>query len=432
MSNTSTSTSQAQFAAWTFFGLVMLSYSCVVLLATNPPPFVDFPDWVYQGVLFHGVLTGHPIAGYALKHYPVPNSTTTICLGLLDTILPWQWAAKLWVVMYFALASFSTWLLSKALHLQAWQLIVAIPGILFLNLNFWYGHISFEIGLCLVMLLAALLIRHASQTSIAILLTAIFFTHMEACAGALLLLAVWVAFTHEARRLWTATLPALLTLWYAIARFTGGNADSRGIPPADFAYGSGRFLIYKANTFAKTFGYVNSISSNGLSQTERFFGRNGLLVLIVLSLCIAGFALFAIFRAIANLDSLERRVLGTFALLLLLISLFLPQAILGTFDPGSRLLLMAAATGFYLVDWPRKSSTLIAILSIVFCLINLLQLAKIERNPTIPGHQRDLPVALTTYGHVQPDTRIIDYQRLQQGEMDLDIFSTAMFLRTSR
>ena len=430
-------TSRQWAGAWFGLAAMMVAYSCVILAARMPPPFVDLPDWVYQGVLFHGVLTGHPFAGYALKHYPIPNSTTTVALGLLDSILPWQWAGKVWIVFYLGLSGFVSWVVLRVLAIDDWRAVVAMPGIVFVNLNFWYGHISFEFGVLLVLLLLAMLVRGSSTPWLAAMMTLIFFTHMEACACALLLLGVWCAMTRDWKRMSAALPTVALTVWYMAARFGGGNADARGIPLPDYKYGSGAFLVYKANTFFKTFAYVNARMKSGPSLSEAILGKGVFVALILASLVLAILCLTQISRAVlaAYLDGnspLPRRVVAWFVAALLLVSVLLPQIWLGVADPGSRLLLMAAAGGLLLIDWRGRSGLGIAILSAIFCLANLFQLARVEQNPEMKGAPRDLPAALLLYGHVELETRLQYYDALQDGKMDAPIFPTALFIRDSK
>lgn len=419
-------------AAWLYFAGALLAYSWVILAAKMPPPLVDYPDWVYQGVLFHGVLTGHPFAGYVLKSYPVPNSLTTVGLGLLDLLLPWQWAGKIWIVLYLALATFSIWIVLRAFKIREWRPVVALPAILFLNLDFWYGHISFEIGVCLVIVLLAMLKRNAPSLAISAMLVLLFFTHMEACAGALLLLAIWCAVTRHWRKLWAATPAVILTFWYTIARFSSGNADASALKP-DYPYGSPAFLIYKVNTFFKTFGYVNAHARGGLSQSEEIFGKVLFLFLIGASLLIAALCLWQLLRLIARarIDS-SSRIIAIFVLALLVIATVLPQIWLGVADPGSRLLLLAAAIGLIAIEWRRSAGTAIACLGVLFCLMNLWQFAQVENNPQLKGHTGDLPSALVKYGHVEPATRIIYYEKLEQREMGQFIFPTGIFRKISK
>jgi len=414
---------------WIYFVATMLAYACVILAATDPPPFVDLPDWVYQGVLFHGALTGHPVAGYALKHYPVPNSLTTVGLGLLDLLMPWQWAGKVWVVLYLALATLASWTVLRASKVDAWPVVVTMP-VLFLNLDFWWGHISFEMGLCLVLLLVAMLLQDAPAWSVSAMLVLLFFTHMEDCAGGLLVLIMWLVLLREWRKLWTAVPVAGLIAWYSIARFVGGDADVRGLPGAGYRYGSVGFVVYKVNTFVKVFGFVNVVDRGMASISERLEGRVAFLVLVAASLAMAAIFLIKIVRAaLAKQTQHSTRVIALSTLTLLAISALLPQIWLGVADPGSRLVLMAAATGLLIVDWRGRCAVAIAMLSVVFCCVNLYQLQRVERDPRIAGKAADLPSSLLRYGQVEPATRLDYYEKLRRGEMDEAIFPTAMFVK---
>jgi len=231
-------------AAWMYFVTLMVAYGAVILVGRMPPPLVDYPDWVFQGVLLRSVLAGHPVPGYALKAYPVPNSLTTVGLGLMDGVLPWAWAAKVWICGYLGLATIVSWRLMKVSGVRDWRMIVALPSVLFLDLDFWYGHTSFEIGLCLFLLFASVVMREGSTVALGGLLVLLFFTHMEACACALLLLVLAAHARGKRRCFWAATPTLLLTIWYALGRYLSGNADGRSVAPAAYRYGSPAFVAY--------------------------------------------------------------------------------------------------------------------------------------------------------------------------------------------
>jgi hypothetical protein len=427
---------RAWLFAWAFFLCAVLGYSAVIFAVREPPPFVDYPDWVYQGVLFHGALTGHPVAGYALKHYPVPNSTTTVALGLLDCVMPWQWAGKVWIVCYLWLGTFSFWALLRALRIREWRLVAAVPAIVLVNLNFWWGHIGFEVGFCLVLLLFAMLVQARSAAAIAAMLVLAFFTHMEACASAVLLLGIWCATTRSWKKMWAAVPVVGLTAWYAVARFAGGNLDGLDAAKANYAYGSPAFLIFKVNTFFKTFGYIDARTAAGLSLSERMLGKSLFLVMIVASLVLAGLCLTQLLRSVAKRQGtpqdVARRVIARFVLALLILSAVLPQVFLGVADPGSRLLLMAVAIGLLMIDWRGRVGASIACLGVLFCVVNLWQFAKVEIDPRMEGHRADLPAAVLKYGSVVPAASLSRYEALERGQMDETIFSTALFLKTPK
>jgi hypothetical protein len=228
-------------------------------------------------------------------------------------------------------------------------------------------------------------------------------------------------------------MPAMtLTAWYAIARFANGDADIRGLSGAGYAYGSKSFLIYKANTFFKIFGYVNARATSGRSLSEAIFGRPLFVLLAMLSLVVAALILVSLLHAMFSRSGQTYPYLRAFVLILLCLALTLPQVVLGTADPGSRLLLVAAVVGLFLVDWRSRTAAIITAFSIIFCAANLWQFVRVERDPAIEPHRADLPAPLLTYGHVEPQMRAFYYQHLSASEMDLDIFPTAMFLHQAK
>ena len=88
-----------------------LLYGCGVLLLfamllfghQGMPVLGDYGEWTYHGVLLRDALRGAPEPHYFLKHYPVPNSLTTVGMGLLMLSLPWAPAAKVWLCVELVL-----------------------------------------------------------------------------------------------------------------------------------------------------------------------------------------------------------------------------------------------------------------------------------------------------------------------------------------
>ncbi len=413
--------------AWAYFLGVMTAYALVILMASRPPALVDYPDWVFQGVLLHSVLTGHPIAGYMLKPYPVPNSLTTVALGLLDCVLPWALAAKLWICAYLVLASAATWRLSKVTGTRDWRLLVALPSVLFLNLDLWWGHISFEIGLCLFLLFAAVLLQRRRTTALSALLLLLFFTHMEACACALLLLTLAAYQRRNWTILWATAPTLLLTLWYTLGRYTSKSASVHSAAATPYRYGSFAFLLYKFNTFLKPFGYVNAHSENGWSLTEAIFGSKVILLLVAAAFLVAGLCFSLVLRRTRGNSTPNEVLFRRFAVSAFVTAAVLPQIMLGVADPGSRLILAGVGLGLFGTRWRRSAGTALALCSLLFCGVNLWQFEHITRNPQIPGKPSTLPRTVETFAHVEPRTRLYLYEALSRGQMDEAMFQTGIF-----
>ena len=418
--------------AWAWFGLILLGYWLVIFSARRPPPFLDYPNWVYQGVLLRGVLQGSPVEGYALKHYPVPNSLTTVALGLLDLVLPWPVAAKVWVCACLGLAPCAVWSLSRAVGGVSAAAVVASPALLFLNLDLWQGHISYEIGLCLVLLVGAALLRGAGAMQLTGLLTLLFFTHMEACACALLLVVLWCRQTGRWERLRTAAPAVLLTGWYAVGRFSSGNPDGTSVNAVSRPFGSRSFLLYKLGSVAKVFGFVNAVSATGLSQSERIFGRPGYVLLLAISACLALLLLSLFLGKRESVAGARLRFVRQFTAVLVAVGLVLPQMVFGVADPGSRLVLAGVGAGLFAVRWPRRRGFAIAACGVVFAVANLWQLARLQQDPLMEGRARDLPAPLLQYGRVQPWMGLPMYDALESGATSAPIYETGLFRSTRR
>jgi|GEM_PF-3622504 len=217
-----------------FFVVSFLAFALVVLGSSEPPILRDYPDWVYQGVLLAKTLTGHPVSGYALRAYPVPNSITTVGLGLLTVLFGWVLAAKLWVVIYLAFAAWTSLYAGSVFAIKDGGLWWVLPAALFLGQLFWFGTISFNIGLCLLLLIACVLYRQQERAwMIAGLLVLCFFTHLIVYASAMVMV---LLYSMQYRRwkltyLGLGTLP--LAIWYFAGRLlTHSNESEHGYAPA--------------------------------------------------------------------------------------------------------------------------------------------------------------------------------------------------------
>lgn len=417
--------------AWTYFAGMMLAYMVVIVTAHWPPGFIDYPEWVYQGVLLKHVLTGHPDALYMLKPYPVPFSLNTLFLGVASLVMPWAIAAKLYLCLYLALAPVAMWRLMRALRVRNAWAVVAAPAILFLNLEFWWGRIAFEYGMCFVMIFIAMLLEGASSWVLASLLVLTYFAHLEACACAMMFLGLWVLYKRAWKRLIVLAPTFLLVVWYVVARIRHGNVDGSDVQASPLAYGSKAFLLFRASTYFKIFGFVNLCTPGRLSQTEALVGKVGFFVLLFSCACLTLCCLVAIARG-AWAWRVRAGYVTIFVLVLLGVNLFVPQIFLGSTDPGSRLVIMGASVGLLLVDWRSLVAKPLPVLSAFFCVFNLGQLIVALHRPDLPPHPLDLRQDVTTLAHIEPARQLGFYDRIEKDDMTSPIFETAMFMQNNK
>jgi len=194
--------------------------------------------------MLHDTLAGHLPPNALLKHYPVPNSLETVGIALLCFVFQAELAAKIWILIYLVLTIFVSFYFYRSRGFSSPLLWLAVPAV-FVGLDFWWGFISFLLGVLWVMLLTGMLLRGVSSSwKYAAVLTLAFFTHMVPFSVAMLLL---ICFSIERRRysLLSQALPGVvLTIWYALGRyFLGGNADGHAGMESRVRYLSSSFWL---------------------------------------------------------------------------------------------------------------------------------------------------------------------------------------------
>ncbi len=329
-------------AEWYAAGL-FLFYAVMVVVHAGGPSLTDYANWTYQGWLLREHLLRHADVAHTLKSYPVPNSLTTMGIGVLGLVLPWLWAAKVWLVVQLGICYGAMRYLLRTVGAPAVAWVV-VPQAVFLNVNFWYGFMNFELGLAWVMVFAALLLKGARTCLLGGVLVLAFFTHMiPFCFCVLLLfLKVW-----ESKR-WLEVLAAApavaLTVWYVLGRFlVAGNADGQAGMQASVRNYSAAFWVFKANSYAKSFGFANP-----LGYDQAVFGRAGFYALLAAEVLLAGVVAWGLLRSARG----GRRFLWLGLGFFVPIYLLAPGTALGISDPGARVLQTGLALGVVLC-WVR-------------------------------------------------------------------------------
>ena len=445
------------------FLLLLTGYALTIFAAPSAPLLQDYPDWVYQGVLLAKVFTHHAAPGYVLKHYPVPNSLTTLGIAALSLALGWKLAAKFWLLFVLACLAFANLRLFYKLQSRNFAVLLILACSTIVGLDFLNGSINFQLGLALYLVVLSLLLTpKASHITISFLLLACFFTHMLPCAAGLLAL---TALAIQERR-WQRLLPAVPTCvclgWYMLARNlenSGAKQSSLHLLPAllaTFAFllwsASGRSKITPAST-AKTLALVVPGTFSGVLLQAKIADILGMLGPFNV---LAGYpdvshvlwtpflfrwiGLFgAILAVIAfvvwvqsswNLQQSQdnRRFLSVTSLALLLFSLLCPLDALGVTGINNRFLHLGLASGLTVVSTTpyHRWITGLGLAILPLCLCNLYQFDRTQRFQQtvslpygISNPFGTLPVVLTT--------RRDFYTDLQGGIYGRTIFPTAMF-----
>lgn len=430
-----------------YLSAIFLAYAIVILFSAHAPLLQDYPDWVYQGVLFQHRISGHLDPGYVLNSFPVPNSLTTVALGMLNFVAGWSIAAKVWLVLLFVFAIYAMRRFERALgQPTGWTYFLA-PTFVVLNMSFWTGNINFQFGVCLVLLWVAILAENRKQqmsntdvARLSLVLTSIFFCHMIACAVAILFLALFVVQTQQYRLIISILPSAALTVWYKIGLIV---AQVRPADNADGAirYASPAFFLYKANGYLKALGCTNVVTpGNHSSITLMLLKREGFVVFVLLHGLLGGCLLLLGWRGFRGRYPTQEdlRFLWRGLLVLVVLSVLAPSFWLGVFNPGYRLLQLAIAVGVFLAvpasaDTSRRLVVCTAAIAVTCGVLNFLQFAAVQRNPLMQGAlDQKLPRKIVTQlSWVAPAIRSDYYVALRRGVMEKPIFNSGLFHSTA-
>jgi len=415
---------------------LFLAYAVVLFAHLSPPSLTDYANWTYQGVLLRAHLLGMADPLHALKPYPVPNSMATLGIGVLALVVRWQIAMKLWLCIQFAISFFALRHMAQTLRVGIvfW---VLTPSTIFLNINFWYGFVNFELGLAWIILFASILLRLRQQPAadnrswdwmLTGTLLLAFFTHMIPFAFCCLLLLAYAAQTARWRLLWNMLPSALLTLWYVAGRFlVGGNADGQTGMQASAKYLSSDFFIFKANSVFKSLGFVNPSGAFWMTWGIRVFS---------VALAVNLIFLLLLLWALTNVAFRAATVRSQFAFLWVSIAamvpvcILLPGALLGISDPGARLLQCLIALALVLLGAQRSvavsgSAACAAILTV----IAFVAFARFAMTPHfVPIPETRLPRRLLLLSEVPYTDQNSFYRALDRGDLSLSVFPTGLFV----
>ena len=415
-----------------FVVLLFSCYAVILFLHNDVARMQDYSDWTYEGVMLHDTMIGHPPPNAVLKHYPVPNSLETVGIALLCFVFPAEFAAKVWILIYLVLTILVSFYLYRSWEFTSPLLWLVVPAI-FVGLDFWWGFISFLLGVLWVMLLTGMLLRGiSSRWKYAAVLVLAFFTHMVPFSVGLLLL---FCFGIERRRyslLWQALPGVLLTIWYALGRYLlGGNADGHAGMVATVRYLSMPFWAFKVNTYLKSFDFVNpATAATGLLAIR--LGDAIFLLLFLLNLVTAGSFAYLIFistrRAVIRRS--EARFFWIAFAMTLPVIVLLPGEALGISDPGVRVLQSVLWPSLWLCTGNVRLLRIAAATAVVFSCLNVwLWSTFVFAAPSpvlLSGHSR-LPSMLSKFGQAQYSERYEYYEALRRGDMSLPVWPTGMF-----
>lgn len=414
---------------------IFLFYAALLFSHHSMPALADFSDWTYEGVLLRNLILGGVDHAHSLKCYPVPNSAVTLGVAFFSFFLPWKIAAKLWLCVIFAFSFFVSKHMMRTCRGSA-AIWLIVPSAVFLNTNLWYGFVNFQLGLCWAILIASLLLRDEPREWIfGVLLVVAFFTHAIPFAFASLLVFLYALQSGRLTLLWQFVPSVALSLWYLVGRFMlEHDADGKsGVVSVVHAF-SGMFLLYKVNTWLKSFGFINPAAMDG-SVGVRVLGTAPfiLIFLVNVSLCVA-MAWVLIGTALSSCrEGRKERFIWAAAIMFVLAYLIAPGATLGISDPGSRMLQTALAVVIFLSLPKGKQLRNVLRVSAAFSvLLAASSLFLFERTAFSPRQEGAtvsfLPQAIVAFAHVDGHSQEYLYGAIDHSDMRCHIWPTAMFL----
>jgi hypothetical protein len=302
------------------------------------------------------------------------------------------------------------------------------------GITFWAGFTNFMFGTYFAMLVAALLLRGAESRWIyGALLVLLFFSHMIPFAFALLMLVLFAVEWRRLELLRQAVPSLLLCLWYFVGRLLHGNADGRAGMVASVPYFSGIFWLFKVNTVLKCWGFVNPALGETDSIALAMLGGRVFALLfaldVLLAVTVLGMMLRSWIRSVGEWrgDGFFWMTVGLFAGAACL----MPGAAAGISDPGGRMMQVALWCGMLVATArARWTGMTVALCAVVLAAADGVLLGGVAMHPPVEGTRAGpLPARLRQFGHVYYADRWDYYGAIERGEMDEEIYPTALFLK---
>lgn len=359
-----------------FLGLIGATVATVFTLEAIP--YKDVADWAHQGWILNRCLAGDALCeAFALKPYPVPNTTATLLFAIAHAFAEPLQAAQSIVAIVIALWGLAAWRLAASAEEGArslWALLLF--GLFGLSTPFWLGYLNFQIGAALLALsIGRLYANRANRIEIAVWSLSLFFTHALPF-GAFLAVVGWMALTRPERRGdLVALVPALvLGLWYVFGRVFLDADLAPSTPPPTFEGWEywWRYLRWKlVHPFSQGPGRLliaGSMPLLPMDYAARF-------AIDAANACVSGVLLAAIARGLGK-SWVDGERLGFVPGIVLLMAFLIapPVNLLGMINPGERFLLLGLLLLVPMARLPRRAAPAIAALALVLHAVNLAQL----------------------------------------------------------
>ncbi len=320
---------------------------------------VDLPAWVYSGALFQAEFLDAAATPLRLAPYPVPNALATLIPAVLLGAFSAEATGRITAALLLVAGFVGAWRLAHSAGPDAPAPRAAIvASCLVVSSSWWNGYLGFQIGVTLLLWLAAAWVRRGrlgpGATAAASL--TLFFAH--AVPFAAFALAAGLDALH--RRDWkvvAALVPsALLTGWYVLGR-TSAPFEAPAV-----AGGIGQTLAYKAYTVLKLGPLERPVGLDGAALA----GGPLMWVAIAASAAVVLLLVGALAWGTARMPAGGRRRAALFAWALAAAALLLPPFALNVVNPGERVLVVAAVGLLAVVPLDARLMRVLAVACLLF------------------------------------------------------------------
>ncbi len=325
-------------------------------------PLQDYPDWLFQGLLFKTWLSNPALLDgvYLVQPYLPPNAISTVVIGGLSWLMPAEIAGKIFLLLSMLVLYRGIFLFMGLTVKGNIPLRLLIAGALVFSYNFWLGNINFVMGLGAALCSIHLLIGRGWIDKIipaAALLLRCYCCHFFSFC--IVGLAVVLHLVMEKKwnalgRFVLACIPAAVLLLHYVANAHAATSDSDMVLP--IAEQIRQRLAMMAGVLIPFPRFKGASEPGSVLKFFNYLYLGGIIVAIAAS-CIVAF----------------RRRLRWFNIILaatvLPIILLLPLYTSGIVYPGERLVLFLLINilAFVLLRWPKAAPAL----GVCFALLNI-------------------------------------------------------------
>jgi hypothetical protein len=330
-----------------FLLITLIAVTVLAIIIGRAPYLHDFAEWLYQGQIVKNLFTGgHAVANFTVATYPVPNSLATLLLAGLSILFPPLWAGKIFLIS-IQLAWY------PVLHLftgrftnSSWRgaATLGLYALTALSTFFWYGFISYQLGLLFLTLFFAIYRDDTSGYVIAAFGLAIFLAHAIVLLVFLLFLGARLLLSWNKNILLGLVPTGVLSLCFLVGRHLAAVDPQR----IDATWsGWEEALIYKAGYPAMLGPFKNFIFPEGISLLENqpWIYWAGLAANFTISAALGVLVLITLYSFVTKDLRASRgvpvlRIAYAVSLVMMLIFyLFAPYHFFGLINSGGRLLL---------------------------------------------------------------------------------------------